>query len=111
MQRVLIVEKQLLLGAVVQGLLSKVADLEVVGVSPSDQASLVQEIERLQPNIVILGDPSHLCEPAHLPAHLRGYPKLRVVVVSANDNQVRIYGKQQVLITRVVDLVHSIRSG
>lgn len=109
MQRVLIVEHQLLLGAGVQSLLTGEADLDVIGISPADQLELVQEIRRFRPDVVVLDEVTYLANPTKLLVFLKNHPKLRVVVVSANDNLVCIYNKQQVLVTRATDLINIIR--
>ena len=110
MQRVLIVEDGCLLSAGIQSLLSLERNLDVVSVSPRCQAELIQGIKRVQPDVVVLDELTHLVTPASLLALVNTAPHLRVVVVSANDNRVRIYGKQQALITRAADLVNIIHS-
>ncbi len=109
MHRVLIVENQLLLGAGVQSLLTGEADLEVIGISPVNQAELVQEIRRFRPDVVVIDKVTHLADANKLVAFLKTHPKLRVVVVSASDNMVCVYNKQQVLVSQATDLIHLIR--
>lgn len=104
-QRVLIVENSLLLGAGVQSLLAAEANLDVIGISPKDQAELIQEIERFQPDVVVLDDLTHLTDTARLLTFLEVCPELRVVVLSSNSNLVRVYYRQRALITQVTDLV------
>jgi stage III sporulation protein SpoIIIAA len=108
-QRVLIIENQLLLGAGVQSLLAGEADLDVIGISPVNQAELVQEIRRFRPDVVVLDEVTHLADATRLMTFLKNHPKLRVVVVSANDNLVCIYNKQQVLVRQATDLINLIR--
>ncbi len=108
-RRVLVVGHQLLLGAGVHDLLSDEAGLDIIGVSPGDPLELACTIKRYQPDVVILDESSRLGAPAGLLASLAGCPALRMVVVSANDNRVRVYGKQEVLVTQVADLVDIIR--
>lgn len=107
--RVLIVENQLLLGAGVQSLLTGEADLDVIGISPVNQAELVQEIRRFRPDVVVIDKVTHLADANKLVAFLKNHPKLRVVVVSANDNLVCVYNKQQVLVSQATDLINLIR--
>lgn len=111
MRRVLIMDSETLLGASVQSYLAREADLEVIGISAGDQSLLAEQIERWRPDVVILGDPGHQLEPTHLLAQFRGCSRLRVVVLSADDNQVHIYCQQKVLMTCAADLLHIIRSG
>jgi DNA-binding NarL/FixJ family response regulator len=108
-RRVLVVENQILMGAGVQSLLGVQADLEVMGISPRDQAELAGEIRRLRPDLVVVNKDSHWVDPTNLLAVLQDYPALRLVVVSANDNLVCIYDKHQVLTSRASDLLGIIR--
>jgi DNA-binding NarL/FixJ family response regulator len=110
MPRVLIAEKESLLGAAVQSFLVRQPGLEVIGISPADQAQLVQEVDRLRPDVVILGEPSQLIGPAQLLTFLRDYPTLRVVVVNVDHSLVRIYDKHQVSLKRadqILDILHN----
>ena len=91
-------------------MLSGEADLEVTGIAPGDQAELAQEIRRLQPDLVVVDRDSRWVDPTKLLASLQDYPKVRLVVVSANDNLVCIYDKQQVLTSRASDLMGIIRN-
>ena len=99
------------MGAGVERLLSAETDLEVTGISPGDPAELAQEIRRLQPDLVVLDKDSRWVDATKLLATLQDYPKLRLVVVSANDNLVCIYDKQQTTTSRASDLLGIIRKG
>ena len=104
MQRVLIVENELLLGAGIEHLLAGEADLNVRGIARADEAVLLEEIKLSQPDVVILDEATCLTDPMKLLAHLQDHPRLRVIVVSANDNVVQIFDKQQVLVNQTSDL-------
>lgn len=108
-QSVLIIENQMLLGAGVQTLLAGEADLEVIGISPSSQERLAQEVSRLRPDVIVLDETSHLAGPTKLLSLLKDSPKLRIVVISANHNLVRIYNKQETRLGRTTDLFDIIR--
>jgi hypothetical protein len=108
-QQVLVVEDQVM-GELVRSLLSQVKGFDVVGFVPRDEAALVEEIERTQPAVVVLDAATRLTDPDSLWCYLNSDLDLRVVVVSADDNTVRVYDKQQVLINRGEDLVAIIRS-
>lgn len=109
-QRVLIVENSLLLGAGVQSLLASEADLDAIGISPKDRTELIQDIERFRPEAVVLDEGMHLADTARLLTFLEVYPELRVVVLSANSNLVRLYHKQRILVTQVSDLITVLRA-
>ncbi len=109
MQSVLIIENQMLLGAGVQILLAGEADLEVIGISPSSQERLAQEVSRLRPDVIVLDETSRLAGPTKLLSLLKDSPKLRIVVISANHNLVRIYNKRETQLRRATDLFDILR--
>ena len=109
MLRVLIVENQLLLGAGLQTLLSDQTDLDVIGISPGNQFELVQAIRRIQPDVVFLDKDSYLTDATDLLAFLENFPKLRVIVASANHDVVHIYNKRETQFFQAADLFGIIR--
>ena len=108
-QHVLVVEDELF-GELVRNLLSQVKDLDVAGCAPRDEAALVEEIERTKPAVVVLDAVTRLTDPDGLLCRLNSELDFRVVLVSMDDNTVRVYDKQKVLITQGQDLVEIIRS-
>ena len=111
MRRVLIVENQTLLGAGVHNLVGDETGLEVRGVSPHDHTELIRDIQRFQPDIVILNKVSQLIAPLNLLAALENHTQLQLIVVSADDNRVCIYAKRQLLVKRAADFIDIIREG
>lgn len=109
MLRILIVENQLLLGAGLQNLLSKIADLEVIGISPRNQLELIREIKQLQPDVIFLNKDSRLTDASDLLTFLENFHELRLVVVNANDHLVRIYSQQEARLCQTTDLLDIIR--
>jgi DNA-binding NarL/FixJ family response regulator len=101
----MVVENQSVFGAGVQRLLAGAAGLEVIEFSPGDYAELIQEIRRVQPDVIVLDEVTHLADPIRLLSFLQGHPELRLMVVSPNDNLVRVYDKYQVLVTQAADLI------
>ena len=109
MQRVLIIENQMLLGAGVQTLLAGEADLDVIGISPFNQEGLAQEINRLRPDVIVLDDTSRLADSTKLLSLLKDSSKVRIVVISANHDLVRIFNKRETQLCRASDLFDIIR--
>jgi DNA-binding NarL/FixJ family response regulator len=107
-QRVLIVDNGFLLCAGIQKLLARHPGLNVLSSSPKNQAELIQKIRCARPDVVVLDGLTHPFDVANFTL-FSADAELRVVVVNANDNQVRIYGKREVLITRAVDLINILR--
>lgn len=111
MRRVLILENQLLVGAGIQVLLGGEADLDVIGISLLHPEELAQLINKAEPDVIVLDEVSHLARLTALLPLLNDFPKLRIVVVSAQDDLVRIYMKQEVLVTHASQLINIIRTG
>ena len=109
LQRVLVVKSRSLLVAGVDSLLSREPDLNVIAITPEDEAALIEEIRRSQPDAIVLDEGSHLIDAAQLLALLKDYPELRVVVLRADNSLAQIYAKQQVVVARITDLVSVIR--
>ena len=108
-QHILVIEDNLL-SELISRLLSRATDLDVVGLAPRDEAALVEEIRRIRPAVVVLDADTKLTDPDDLLCLLDDELDSRVIAVSADDNTVRVYDKQQVLITRGGDLVAIVRS-
>ena len=101
----LVVENELMFGAAVERLLAAEAWLNVEDVTPPNQSSLIETIKQLKPNVIILEQASLLTTPLKMLTNLLNYPELRVVTMSASDNQIQISDKQQLVITQLTDLV------
>jgi DNA-binding NarL/FixJ family response regulator len=108
MRRVLVSENQRLLGAGLENLLRREDDLLVMGVALESQEALRQAIDRSQPDVVVLDGAT--IDAVGLLELLENYPKLRVVLVSADGSLVRTYKAQQVVVTRATELVDLVRS-
>jgi hypothetical protein len=108
-QRVFVVESELLLGAGVASLLSRESDLQVIGIMPDDEAALVEQIKRCEPDVVVLNEATYLIEATTLLALLPDYPELRVLVLSASDDKVQVFDKHQIMVTDAVGLAKLIK--
>ena len=118
MQYVLIIDSELLLGAAIQSYLAGAADLAVIGFSTPLQEKLCQElrqtISRFQPDsdvVVVIDEDYYLTSPIRVPLLLLEFPNLRIVVVSANHDLVRIYQKHEVQLSALTQLATIIRNG
>ncbi len=111
MRRVLILENQLLVGAGLQVLLSREADLEVFGIPFLNSEDLARVINESEPDVIVLDEIGHLTRLTGLLPLLNNVSKLRIVVVSSQDNLIRIYNKHEVLVTHASQLINIIRAG
>jgi DNA-binding NarL/FixJ family response regulator len=108
--RVLVAENRSALGAGIQSLLAGRDDMEVVGIAPRDFAELTREIRRVRPDVVILeAGVMDVADAFNLVMFLRDYPRMRVMVVSADDDLVYIFDTDQMVVTRADDLINFIR--
>ena len=72
---------------------------------------LMAEIERHQPNVVVLERGTCLSELETLAKALVRFPELRVIVVSEQNNWLHIYSKEEILVTQATNLVSLFKMG
>ncbi len=102
--RVLIVENNLLIGAVIENLLAQEEDLELYSTVPENESTLVEEVWQIKPDTIILNDDSKLIKPMRLLTSLINYPQIRVVVVNLNNDSVLVYDQQRTSLMQHDDL-------
>ena len=103
MRRVLVIENQRLLGAGIENLLRREADLQVIGLMLEDETALLHAIDCSGADVVVLDEAT--TDSAELFALLACHPKLRVLLVSADDGLVGTYETRQVMVTQATELV------
>jgi len=103
-----VIENHRLLGAGIERLLRREADLQVVGATPENQGALLQAIGHTRADVVILD--ASATDAAGLLALLELYPGLRLVLVRVDDGLVRTYEARQVIVTQATELVNLVRS-
>ena len=113
-QRVLIIGDDSLLAVGLEHLLILEFNLQVSTITYSDPAQFVQDIQRLQPDVVLLVETPEL-NLARFFELLRDVPlhdTLRVIVIHLENSLVDVYEKQrvmQVMTTQAQDLLNLIR--
>lgn len=90
LKRVLLIGKENLFIEGVASLLSKRSNQQVTRIEPTDTYTLVNEIWRIQPSIVILNT-LNWKQPLVILAHLKTYPALKLIVVNEHNNDIVIY--------------------
>ena len=108
--RILVVDNQGVMGAGLETLLSGDAALEVWGVALAGEQALVQEIQRIEPDVIILIRESQEVSPGRLLDLLADYGRLRIISVSMNSNAIEVYNKQPVIPTNYVTLIDQLKS-
>ena len=102
-QHVLVVET-LLMGQLIRNRLSQWGGLDVIGVTPRNEADLIEAVGHARPDVLILDKTAGITDFECLTCLLKEFHKLMVIVVSAEDNVAQIYGKRQRPITQGSDL-------
>ena len=105
---ILVCARQMLLAAALEDLLAQLGGLEVVEIVDDNEAVLQEAIERIKPDIVILCQSTHHTNPTRVIRLLMQYSQLHVITVSAVDNLLHIYGKQEIMIQKTSDLISAI---
>ena len=108
-KRVLVIYSDHLLAAGVESLLTRQGNLTVMSASIHRRNLLTREIERFQPDVVVLDESLQFTDFPQLLELLKDYPKLRVIVVDTVDNIMHIYDKHQIAVTHGNDLVSAIQ--
>lgn len=104
-KKVLVIENDRLLNAVVQSMLEDLNDLDVVGCEASSQAELFGFIDSEKPDVVV---GNSLMIENELPAllrHLQHFPKMRTILVSFYDNQLFVYDTQKFMLEQFADFI------
>lgn len=69
---------------------------------------LITEIDRNNVEMILLRDTNPLAEEKSLVHLMTIYPRLRIVVASELSNVLRVYKKDEILLSSFTDLVHLI---
>ena len=109
MKRILMVNSDLLLSAGVESLLSNEIDFGLRRIILDHEINLSDELNRFQPDTVIMDESLMMSEPSALMGLLKNRPDMRVIVLQVRENQLQIYKRHDVPISCVEDLVAVVR--
>lgn len=84
--------------------------LVVVGSTARTLEELIQEINTHQADVILLEKSSPFAGEETLTKLLMLYPKLLVIIVDEESNWLRIYRKEDILMTSAADLLSAIHS-
>lgn len=101
---------ELLLGSIVEDLLTHSEGMELTEIMGRSQAELIEAVENNHPEVLIMCHKSHDTMPADYLGILQKFPDLLIITVTTDDNYMHIYGKQKVLMTQSSDLLSIIRN-
>lgn len=108
LKRVIVVLNESLIGRGVESLLSREMDLNVTGVPFIDDRALIDQIVEFQPNVVIVDESLIFGRKIDFLSLLRTDPKMRLLVLSNQDNRINIYDRQEIPVTQSTDLISAI---
>ncbi len=103
--RILIIENASLLSAGLASLFAEAQEVEVIALPAADAVATAGHVRAFRPDLVVLEETAQHPDPLCLLAELRDHPMLRVLIVRADDNLAYLYGKSQVHVSQVNDLV------
>lgn len=107
--RVLVVDNQGIMGAGLVNLISGDPTFDVLGVTNTNEEILVQEIWQIQPDIIILILESEGISPCRLLDLLEGYGRLRIILVSVDNNDIGVYDRQHTITQNQDSLISKLR--
>lgn len=106
---VLLVKSEGLLSAGIESLLRNQAELLVQSIAPINEATLIREIRRICPDVIIVDQSYATGRLCQFISRLQECPQVRLMVVNDHHSLIQVYGWQQVIISRAADLVGVIR--
>jgi DNA-binding NarL/FixJ family response regulator len=106
---VLIMKQDALVNRALTSLLvTSSSQLTVIVSEASDVRRLAVEISKLKPDAVLLSESIPLAAKDSVMQLLTAHPNLRVIVVSEDSNWIHIFRKEDMLLTRLTDLLEVI---
>ncbi len=109
-QLILICTLGSVIGLAVESLLSGETGLDFIKVPGEDRCGLLQAVAQHQPGTVILDDAIILEDSDVLVSLLTGFPEMRVVGVSGEDNWLHLFSRQDILVSQAIDFTRVVRS-
>ena len=102
---IVILEEDQLINAGVQSFLAAQDGFEIIRLESSDSAQIFQEIERIQPDVIIIDENNQVTPLNDLLSHLENLPNIRTIELNICDNQIQINDKRQVQINQLSDFI------
>jgi len=109
MKRVLVVNGETILVAAIESLLAREKDLCVLTTPDLTDAEGLREISEFSPQVIILDETILSGSIAHILDLLFALPELLIMVIQLESNQVQLYEKRMLKVSRGADLTEAIR--
>jgi DNA-binding NarL/FixJ family response regulator len=104
-KRIVVLESDQLLNAGVQSFLSSQGYQQVHGVATHNEETMVLEIERLNPDVIIMDEDNREANLALLVPYMAGDRAIRTIIMNLHNNQISIYEQRQVLVQQLSDFL------
>jgi DNA-binding NarL/FixJ family response regulator len=104
-KRIVVLESDQLLNAGVQSFLSSQGYQQVHGVATRNEETMVLEIERLHPDVIIMDEDNREANLALLVPYMAGDRAIRTIIMNLHNNQISIYEQRQVLVQQLSDFL------
>ena len=107
---ILVSKEELLLGSIVEELLTHNDTLDLTEIRETSQKELFDALEQIHPEVLIICHKTHYTLPIEYLQILQRFPDLLIITISSDDNYMHIYNKQKVLMRQSSDLLSVIQS-
>ena len=95
---IVILEQDQLINAGVQSFLAAQDCFEVIELESSEPAQIIQQIERIQPDVIIIDQNNQTIPLGDLLSHFENTPNIRTIALNISNNQIQVCDKRQVQI-------------
>lgn len=99
-----------LLGAIIEDLLIKDDNLELIEIIGTSEAEVFGALDSQHPNVIIFCYKTHDAIPPIITLISNEYPELLTITITSDDNYMHINGKQKILVTQTSDLLSVIHN-
>ncbi len=107
---ILVHRSDFLLSQVVLSLTCLEQDIEVVISEANDINELAVAVSEFNPIVVLLYESQPMAAKESLTQLLTGHPKIRIVIVSIHSNWLYVFNKEDLLLTKLEDLLTIIKA-
>jgi chemotaxis response regulator CheB len=94
-KRVLIIQSDRIIGGVLTSLIAHQENLDVVTLSLTNPIDLIDEVSRIEPDVIVMDDHGRLACNADLHALLETIPELKIIILNSNDNHIEVIAKNE----------------
>ena len=100
------------LSRAVEGLLVPECGWRMIRISDDlDESSLSYAVERITPDVLIIHEDVFRGDIRLLIKFVQDYPKLKIITIGLENNQMQIYSKKTICIKQASDLLEAIKNG